>query len=89
MKNIGVWALIGIGAFLLFSNKSENQTPAPGTSEQPMTGDALISAWVERIKQTPEWYSLILQKAQQSGLTVAEQLIHDANWVIAQGWSLT
>lgn len=82
--------LIGAGllGLYLLSKKPSTETPAPGGNELPVTGDALISAWIERIKQTPEWYNLILQKAQQSGLTVAEQLIHDANWVIQQGWSL-
>lgn len=80
--------LVGVAALLLFGLKKE-----PGTdsaTDPGATGDqTLLQAWIDKIKSTPEWYALILEKAAASGKTVQQQLEFDANWVIQQGWQLT
>ncbi len=81
--------VFGIAAVLLLLSMKKKD-PVVDSTVDPATGQqlSLQEQWIERIKATPEWYALILQKAQQAGVSVEEQLIHDADWVIAQNWQL-
>lgn len=85
--NTLVW--LGLGALLLYG-LSKNQTAGDGapTTQPGTTEQTTLQAWIERIKATPEWYQLILDKMQSTGFTLQQQLEHDAQWMIDQGYQL-
>ena len=75
--NKGLLLLIaGVAAYMLLKKK-----PAPS--------EELIQAWIEKMKVTPEWIAVEIEKAAANGITLDEQLRIDALWVIDQGWVLT
>lgn len=85
----GTLVLIGLGALLLLGmSKQPGNNTDPGTDPGTAQPQTLLQMWIERIKQTPEWYNLIVQKATAAGATIEQQLAHDAQWAIDQGWTL-
>lgn len=73
--NIGLLAAIGIGAYLLFKNNSAGVTE-------------LEQAWITKIKSIPEWYAAQVAEASVKGISIDEQLLASARWMISEGWTL-
>ncbi len=80
-KNILLLAAAGIGLYF-FMNK--NRSGIDTTGYDP----ALVAAWIAKMKATPEWYAAEIEKATAKGISIDDQLLIDAKWVIDQGWVL-
>jgi hypothetical protein len=80
-KNLLLLAAAGVGLYFLYNKTNASATPGYDSS--------VIAAWIAKMKNTPEWYSSEVDKAKANGITIDDQLLIDAKWVIDQGWSLT
>lgn len=82
----------GIAIALLLMSTKKTDPAAPG--EDPVTDPvqdqnlSLVDQWINVITSNPEWMVEIQRKATATGQTLEQQLLHDANWVIQQGWQL-
>lgn len=80
-KNLLLLAAAGIGLYFLM-NKNSNTVDTAGYDP------ALLSAWINKMKNTPDWYAAEVDKAAANGITIDEQLLIDAKYVIDQNWVL-
>lgn len=89
MKRNG-WLLIGLGLFALYAMNKQPGTTTPGTTPgtEPVAEQTLLQQWIDRIKNDPTWYDHIVSKTSSTGMTIEQQLAHDAQWAIDQGWQL-
>ena len=78
-KNLFLLAAAGVGLLFLMN---KNSSSVDTTGYDP----ALLSAWIEKMKNTPDWYAAEVDKAAANGITIDEQLLIDAKYVIDQKW---
>lgn len=78
--NKGLLLLLAGAAALWYFSK---QQPAMEVDE------ALVQAWIAKMKADPAWYAAEVQKAAERGISIDEMLRIDALWIISQGWQLT
>ncbi len=79
---VGAVVVAGAIGYKIYKNKKSGGS---GSRQQQPQESPEVQSWINKIKADPKWLADVTEKAKNNKVTLQQQLVADAKWMIANG----